>query len=1114
MLKYGLAIASLLLLSSTPAICTPVPLNSAKPVPPLQLRMNNPALLSMNGIWKFKLEHGQYLNGKYSSAGRTFTASSTEGGHKTADAMDNDPITRWCASGPEMPQWWQVDLGKALQVTGVNLSWENPGAKYRFKLQMSTNEKNWTTVADRSAMPGTADEMIPLTNAIGRYLRINVIDAKNNGGGPQWASIREAKIKVIENGMERVWALSLEVENASTLNEFADINLDDSGWNNIPVPSNWEMEGYSRPTYGFADDAVGLYRRVVQIPSSFAGKRVLWHFDGVLDSAEIFVNGKFMGAHENGYGAFDIDITSALKPGEKNIIALRDCKLTSSIELDTGDYWCLGGISRDSYLVALPALSVDDITVVTNLVNSYHDADLNADFVVKGKAGEAFTVNADLYNQIGGKVTGVELTGSGIVGDDGSGKVKMAALVKSPALWSAEKPNLYYLLISLKQGEKEVERTQQRFGFKQVEIKNRVLLWNGIPIKCTGTCRHEEWAVLGHALNEHAWQTDVALMKGANINAVRTSHYNHAARFLEICEEKGLYILDEAAACWVDVKDPKLLDAFVLHTKETIDRDKNRPCILAWSLANESGYGPNVKAMLDYAKKNDPTRPAFISCTGPWDNPDLDFADTHYPDINSVKGFEKDTKTPTPWIMTEQPHIFYVEGGLKYDYGEKDLWGQALKANWDHIWPADNIVGSFIWEWQDQGIADKFGAKSERDAEGLRNNNIKGVVDGWRNPKPEYFNIKMVYSPVTIVAHEVTPDNNSCTVTIQNRYSFTNLSELTCKWTAFAGGKQLSAGKADLSCEPRTSIDAKLPFTSGMDTLRLEFIHPDGRSIYSTRLHVAGTSLPQPPPPRKSTGAVKLSDNAKAVTISTAGTELTIDKSTGLISSWKAGAKLIVSGGPNLNVGEKRVSNGEHGASNFLFSKQSPVLKNPVVTAVMDGENAVIHVTGDASLVEMNAPMGTLDYSLTVHPNAVVDVKWGLNWTGKEANAWEIGMTLILPGATNKMTWSRDGLWTDYPAKHIGANDGSATNKDLTFRCTKRDTRWVTISSAGSSLTAQKLESPLHTRANEKGADTVLFLSSQVSPPYDFSTGLLPDLLIKLNDGSTVGGSFSLSVNP
>ncbi len=321
--------------------------------------------------------------------------------------------------------------------------------------------------------------------------------------------------------------------------DFAAPTASDADWKTIPVPAKWEIEGFSMMTYQerpATSKDIGLYRRAVDVPASFAGQTVLWHFDGAYDGAEVFVNGERCGYHESGFTAFDIDVTKALKPGQRNVMAVRLYKNTSSATLDHGDFWCLGGIYRETYLLALPPLHVRDVTVVTDLDAQYKDATLKSTVKVAGTAGAHFTVSGELYNLDGTKAAAPAMSQAGDIGADGTATVALAAPVMGPKLWSAEKPNLYYVFYRLSDGTKTVERVEERIGFRKVELKNGVFEVNGVPVKFAGTNRHEEYSPFGHALNEECWQTDVKLMKACNINAVRTSHYNHAERFMELCD--------------------------------------------------------------------------------------------------------------------------------------------------------------------------------------------------------------------------------------------------------------------------------------------------------------------------------------------------------------------------------------------------------------------------------------------------------------------------------------------------------------------------------------------------------------------------------------------------
>jgi beta-galactosidase len=630
-----------------------------------------------------------------------------------------------------------------------------------------------------------------------------------------------------------------------------------SGWTNIPVPANWEVEGFSMLTYqdrtGNPSDDIGLYRRWVDVPASFAGQRVLWHFDGAFDGAEVFVNGRRVGYHESGFTAFDMDVTTALEPGRRNLFAVRLYKKTSTSNLEKGSFWCLGGIFRETYLVALPQLCVDDVTVVTDLDAQYKDATLKSIVRVTGPAGAHFVVTGELFTLDGAKVETAAMSQSGDIGGDanGSATVTLSAPVTAPKLWNAEKPNLYYVFYRLSDGNgKVVERVQDRIGFRKIEMKNGVAQVNGVPVKFTGVCRHDEFATCGHALNEECWKTDISLMQGANINAIRLAHYPHAERFMELCDEAGFYILDEIPSCWIstEVNNPSRTWAYVLRSRETVARDKNHACVVAWSCGNESSYGVNNQAEFDYVKAHDPTRLAFISQQNLDRNPMTDFEDYHYPKLDNIKSIAASpNRARVPAFLTE--------------YSPSGAGGVAYA--WDVIWPSDSMAGAFLYLFHDQGQIDKFperwpvhspgappasfvpgsgpavnGIPSADMTTGMRLTGGPNPVSTDRRIKPSYANIKLVYSPVNTPARGVAPAGGQCVVPLQNRYSFTDLAELACRWQALAGEKVLASGESRVAAKPRSSVDASFPATPGMDTLRLEFIHPDGRSVWVASLPV------------------------------------------------------------------------------------------------------------------------------------------------------------------------------------------------------------------------------------------------------------------------------------
>ena len=896
----------------------PLPLPAAAPMPPDQLRAHNPWNLPMTGLWRFQLTHGQISQAKQfvpaAAPNHDLTASTSQAENPPQNAFDGAEDTRWCATGPDYPQWLQADLGKTRHVTGASLVWEFAEDHYQCRIEGRNPGGKWKTLADETAAPGVGNGAVTLTPADVRYVRIYVTDTS----GAHWASLREFQIQTTENGHEVAWKPPVPKPvnanlSATARDAFASTSFNDVTWHDMAVPSNWEMAGYSLPTYDSVDNTVGLYRRYVTLPATWAGKRVVWHFDGALDGAEVFVNGQKAGYHESGYTAWNIDLTGLVHPGQRNLFAVRVSKTTPSDDCETGDFQCMGGIYRDTSLIAVPQTHVDDIVVRTPLAANYKDATLSAGLTVKGTPGQTVSVTGRLM-QGDGRPTSVKLIGQERIGADGTAQIAMSAPVAAPKLWSAEKPNLYYVVFSLAANGKPLESVEERFGFKQIEIKDNIVLWNGMPIKCTGVCRHDFWADKGFALTDANWVKDLTMMKVANINAVRTSHYNHAQRFLELCDEKGMYILDEVPYCWINdqVKDPKYAPYLLQRGQETVARDKNRPCVLAWSLGNENPNGIGSQMTLDLVRRTDPTRPAFASGGTPDTEKGEAWEDNHYPGPDSIDRFARNTKWGTN--LTEHPHTFYEKEVQDYDPGASDLWSETLIKTWDKLWKAPIILGAFIWEWQSQGIADKNDDTTTDFYDGpdhMRQENNKGIVSAYRVPKPEWWIVKSAYSPVVVGTRTVSPTGGTCTVPITNHYSFTDLKELTCRWTALNAGLKLQSGILPLACGPMQSVTASFPAPAGMTALRLEFSHPDGSSVIAFNLAVEGVPLPAAPAALASGGALTSQDSPDTVSVSNSVQQLVFDKHTGTIQSWRVNDHDLLLGGPALNLGEGKSGNRE-----------------------------------------------------------------------------------------------------------------------------------------------------------------------------------------------------------
>jgi beta-galactosidase len=1092
----------------------PLPLPSARPVPPDVLRSLNPWILPMTGTWKFALTHGAIKAGKFvPGEGERFgiSASSYEDKNPPNNAFDGSDDTRWCASDDGVPQWLQTDLGSNQTVTGVNITWEHGGG-YECRIEGKRDGGQWVTLGDESAAPGIGNGPVAITPAEVRFVRITIVG--HSAGS--WASIREFQVHLAPGGQDVVWQPLAQKPPAIPVvatDEFAATTFDDASWDALPVPSNWEMYGYSVPTYGSVDDTVGQYRRWVQVPASWAGRNIYWHFDGVLDGAEVYINGQKAGYHESGYTAWNIDLTGLVKPGEPNLFAVRVSKSVPSYDCETGDFQCMGGIYRDTSLIAVPPTHVSDIIVRTPLDSNYVNATLYTTVHVAGTPGEPVSIRGNLFAAKTPAATGVRFSGEGSIGPDGTSTIDLSAPVSAPALWSAEKPNLYYVVLQLSRGGKTVERVEQRFGFKQIDFTNNMVLWNGRPIKCTGTCRHDYWADKGFALTETNWEEDLALMKAANINAIRTSHYNHAQRFLELCEERGMYILDEIPYCWINdqVNDPAYAPYLLQRATETLARDENRPCVLAWSIGNENPMGRDSQDVIDLVRATDPTRPAFVSCNSPGDVKGQLWEDDHYPDPRKVDDL---IKHGTPANFSENPHIFWQPESEDYDPGTHDLWSEALGHVWSKVWTAPTILGSFIWEWQNQGIADKDAPAPHEGPWGpdnLRQENDKGIVTAYRVPKPEWWFVKQVYSPIQVDTRPLSASGDSFSVRITNRYSFTDLSEFACHWTAYQGDTVLESGFRHLTCPPADSTAALFPAPAGVTKLRLEFDHADGTSVVAVNLAVAGAPVPQPPAAIAAGGALMSQDSADTLRVADSLQEVIFNKRTGTIQSWRVQGKDIVIGGPILNLGEAKAGD----ERSFYRASNPPVTDGVKITASPADASDTIRVSVSANVLTKagGSTLGTLTSTYDIKSDAEVTVNWKVDWGSNSTNLWEEGLRISVPPTMTHMRWFRDSYFTDYPSGHIGEPSGDCLADNIQFRASKRNLHWLSLTdNVGNGVVLLPVAgTPLTGRANSSGTDDIiLFASREVAGPRDFSGSWVSDHNIRAREGKPLSVAFTL----
>ena len=637
--------------------------------------------------------------------------------------------------------------------------------------------------------------------------------------------------------------------------DFADENVDDSGWDLLPVPSSWQLHGYDYPIgvntvlpwtgengkneqpsptgdYPHAPtryNPVGQYRTTFELPDGWAGRRTYIQFDGVESAYYVWINGHRVGYREDSYTRGEFDLTPYLHDGH-NVLAVEVYRWSTGSYLENQDNVRLSGIFRSVNLLSRPSTLIRDFTVRTLLSDDLSTATLELSAELSdhtgAHTGDALQLRAALFDRA--DAGNVELWSRSVPFDSAAtGGVMSAALtepVVSPRLWSAESPELYTLVVELCDRNASVlDRVSTRVGFRRVEIVNGIFRINGQPISLRGVNRHEWSPRTGRTLSSADMIADITLMKRNNINAVRTSHYPNDPRWYELADEYGLYVFDEANnethINRVDAEgrpnipgDRRELRAPLLwRMRNMVDRDKNHPCVIAWSIGNESGVGSNLKAMYDWAKGYDATRPvSYQDSTGsgsPVVPADIsDFDGDFYPPVTEL--ITRAGRDPRPYLLVEYA---FSQGNTS---GYLDEHWAAIREH------PGQVLGGFLWDWADKGLwweipgrpGEEFLAYGgdwgdDPNEEGAH---MSGLVLADRTPTPKLEEARLAYQPVSISL----VDQDTWTIDVTNEYLFTSLAGHILRWAITEDGVAISDGTISgdqLSIGPLHSADIILP---------------------------------------------------------------------------------------------------------------------------------------------------------------------------------------------------------------------------------------------------------------------------------------------------------------
>jgi len=724
------------------------------------------------------------------------------------------------------------------------------------------------------------------------------------------------------------WKYRYAKNHTERIADFWQTDFNDRDWGLIPVPSNVEIHGHGvpiyvnvsypwrrpwRPPYVPEDDrnnTINYYRRTFELPKEWAGRRVLITFDGVNSFFYLWVNGQKVGMGKDSRTPVEFDITPFVRPGT-NLIAVENLRWCDGSYLEDQDFWRLSGIFRDVYIWSPGSVHIRDFEVRADLDPDYRDAELTVKLQVQNTADtEALgMVEARLLSPTGKLVVAPDMKISVPAGSES--QISISTYVTNPLKWTAETPHLYKLLLVLSdQKGRVLEVIPVNVGFREVEIRGGHLLVNGQKVLFKGVNRHEIDPDRGQAITVEGMIKDIRLMKQFNINAVRTCHYPNQPAWYDLCDRYGIYLIDEANIESHGMgygerslaKDPVWLDAHMDRTIRMVERDKNHPSVVIWSLGNEGGDGPNFEATSAWIHKRDPSRPVHYERAEL--RPHTDIVCPMYPSPDSLARYASQTQT-RPYIMCEYSHAMGNSSGNMWLY-------------WEQIYSKPHLQGGFIWDWVDQALRQPIGRKGElfepvkkgqpyfwafggdfgpRGTPSDDNFCCNGLVSPDRRPHPGLYEVKHIYQYI----HCRPLDLAKPTIEVKNWFDFLNLRDVVeLHWSVTAEGRLLQQGVLpgpDLA--PRATAEIAIPVRPikvrpGVEyfldlSFRLKADTPwarKGHEVAWDQFRLPDYAPPQGLDPSAMPG-LDVNESETKVVIKGSNFEAVFDKQAGTLASWR-----------------------------------------------------------------------------------------------------------------------------------------------------------------------------------------------------------------------------------
>ena len=892
----------------------------------------------------------------------------------------------------------------------------------------------------------------------------------------------KAKNSPFYTSLNGEWEFNLAIKPDDRPYYFFKEDYDTSDWKSIKVPANWELEGFDVPIYTNVKyphektppkiqdhyNPVGSYRTYFNI-DTIDSKEVFLHFGAVSSAMYVWVNGEKVGYSEGSKTPAEFNITKYLKKGE-NLLAVEVYRWSDGSYLEDQDFWRLSGITRDVYLLERNKTHIKDFWSQADLDASYKNGKFNVNIELENKTNENYIVETILLDSDKKEVYAASKNI-----EDGKTTLEFEKTISNVHLWNAENPYLYNLIIQLKTEDSTlIEAVGTEVGFRNVVVKNGQLLVNGKAIYAKGVNLHEHHDRNGHYLDEETMIKDIKTMKMFNINAVRTSHYPQPELFYKLCNKYGLYVVDEAnieshgmGATHQGTFDtiqhvayrPEWNEAHLDRIKRAVERDKNHPSVIIWSMGNECGNGPVFFEAYKWIKNRDKTRLVLFEQAGLESNTDI--VAPMYAGIDRLEKYAQN-HNDRPYILCEYAHAMGNSVGNLQDY-------------WDVMKKYPVLQGGFIWDWVDQGLikttedgeeywayGGDFGPK---DVPSDGNFCLNGLVDPDRTPKPALYEVKKVHQNIQFKAIDL--KNGKFEIT--NEFDFTNLNAYNFSYEIMSEGEIVTKGKLpSLNIEPTKSkvVQIKYPETTKSEEiiLTISATTKEEKNLVPNNHEIAWEQFEINNPNKsfklEQTSKVVIANDEASIKISSKACKVVFDKSTGIMTELYFGDNHNIihnNTGFTPNFWRAPIDNDfgndlHKRSKDWRYVSKNRTLKS--IDSKMNGANAIVTVKYDL-INESNEKMGVFTSKYSINGNGEIKVDNELiKASANLSDLPRVGLNIVLNNNLNQIKWYGRGPYESYwdrkSGAKIGIYEGSVADQYWAYirpqeNGNKSDTRWVSL---------------------------------------------------------------------